>query len=57
MKAVLLSAFAKDIPSIKAVETPIPKVGPYDILIRVSHVAPTFGDGLVSTGKYQVGFN
>ncbi len=53
MKAVLLSQFAKDIPAIKPIETPIPTPGPNQVLIKVTHVAPTFGDGLVATGKYQ----
>jgi NADPH2:quinone reductase len=53
MKAVLLSKFAADIPSIKPIETPIPTPKPGQVLIRVTHVAPTFGDGLVATGKYQ----
>ncbi|KAI9002188.1 hypothetical protein DFJ74DRAFT_775419 [Hyaloraphidium curvatum] len=53
MKAVLLSSFAPSVEEIRAVDAPVPACGPGDVLIRVSNIAPTFGDGLVAQGKYQ----
>lgn len=51
--AILLHEFATDLHSLSPTDVPVTRPGPGFVLIKVSHVAPTFGDGLVATGKYQ----